>query len=164
MYLIEDNWAGAIWLAYNQRIILSLLWVRATENKIKEVILNLFFHPNNLSTSQLQHPVYIYNTGCIFYSVFMDCMFCGMIFISSRFDAAYSNCEDLMFARTVHDCIAVLRNKFLITWGSWGVWTGFKLWTGLKISLLSFQRWIVASAGLIKHHLVIISINSLLVV
>lgn len=56
--------------------------------------------------------------SCIFDSVLMDCMFCGMIFISSRFDAAYSNCEDLMFARTVPDytgCIVVLRNKFLMT-------------------------------------------------
>lgn len=69
--------------------------------------INLFFHPNNISTSQLQHPeCYIYTMGS--HAIFIDYIFCGMIFISSRFDAAYSNYKDLMFAGTVHDFTSVL--------------------------------------------------------
>lgn len=35
MYLIKGNWAGAIRLAYNQEIILSLVWVSKEAQKIK---------------------------------------------------------------------------------------------------------------------------------
>lgn len=33
MYIVEDNWAGAIYLAYNQEMILSLIWISESHRK-----------------------------------------------------------------------------------------------------------------------------------